>query len=93
MFKSFFACWCVYITDVQGLHAGMNPQSGNFSLQSTGYLIKDGKRDRGLDIITISGNLVDVFMNIKEVGNDEHVFPSAISCPSVLIKKIAVGGK
>ena len=83
----------VYITDVQGLHAGMNPQSGNFSLQSTGYLIKDGKRDRGLDIITISGNLVDVFMNIKEVGNDEIIFPSGISCPSVLIKKIAVGGK
>ncbi len=83
----------VYITDVQGLHAGMNPQSGNFSLQSTGYLIKDGKRDRGLDIITVSGNLVDVFMDIKEVGNDETVFPSGVSCPSVLIKKINVGGK
>lgn len=83
----------VYITDVQGLHAGMNPQSGNFSLQSTGYLIKDGKRDRPLDIITISGNLVSVFMDIKEVGNDEVMFPSGISCPSVLIKKIKVGGK
>lgn len=83
----------VYITEVQGLHAGMNPQSGNFSLQSTGYLIKDGKRDRALDIITISGNLVSVFMDIKEIGNDEIVFPSGISCPSVLIKKINVGGK
>ena len=71
----------------------MNPQSGNFSLQSTGYLIKDGKRDRALDIITISGNLVSVFMDIKEIGNDEIVFPSGISCPSVLIKKINVGGK
>ena len=83
----------VYITDVQGLHAGMNPQSGNFSLQSTGYLIKDGKRDRGLDVITVSGNLVNIFMDIKEVGNDEKTFPSGASCPSVLIKKIAVGGK
>ena len=83
----------VYITDVQGLHAGMNPQSGNFSLQSTGYLIKDGKRDRGLDVITVSGNLVNIFMDIKEVGNDEKAFPSGASCPSVLIKKIAVGGK
>ena len=83
----------VYITDVQGLHAGMNPQSGNFSLQSTGYLIKNGKRDRGLDVITVSGNLVNIFMDIKEVGNDEKTFPSGASCPSVLIKKIAVGGK
>ena len=47
----------VYITDVSGLHAGLNPQSGNFSLQSTGFLIKDGKKDRGLDVITVSGNL------------------------------------
>ena len=83
----------VYITDVQGLHAGMNPQSGNFSLQSAGYLIKNGKRDRGLDVITVSGNLVNIFMDIKEVGNDEKTFPSGASCPSVLIKKIAVGGK
>ena len=71
----------------------MNPQSGNFSLQSTGFLVKDGKKDRGLDIITISGNLVKLFMDIKEVGSDETVFPSAVSCPSVIIKKIAVGGK
>ena len=35
----------VYITEVQGMHAGMNSQSGKFSLQSTGFLIKDGKID------------------------------------------------
>ena len=83
----------VYITDVQGLHAGMNAQSGNFSLQSTGFLIKDGKKDRGLDIITISGNLVDVFKSIVAVGNDVETFPSAVSCPSVMLSKIAVSGK
>lgn len=83
----------VYITDVSGLHAGMNPQSGNFSLQSTGFLIKDGKKDRGLDIITVSGNLMDVFKDIIEVGNDVKVFTSGCSCPSVMIKKIAVSGK
>ena len=83
----------VYITDVSGLHAGLNAQSGNFSLQSTGYLIKDGKRDRPLDIITVSGNLVDLFNDVLEVGNDSVVYPSGVSAPSVLIKKIAVGGK
>lgn len=83
----------VYITDVQGLHAGLNPQSGNFSLQSTGFLIKDGKRDRGLDVITVSGNLIDLFKDVLEVGSDSRVFPSGISCPSLLIKKIVVSGK
>ena len=82
----------VYITDVQGLHAGLNPRSGNFSLQSTGFLIKDGKKDRGLDIITISGNLVNIFNDILAVGNDlKEAIGSKV--PSVLVKKIAVSGK
>ena len=83
----------VYITDVQGLHAGLNPQSGNFSLQSTGFLIKNGKKDRALDVITVSGNLMDVFKDVEEVGSDTKVFPSGEACPSLLIKKIIVSGK
>ena len=83
----------VYITEVQGLHAGLNPQSGNFSLQSSGFLIKSGKVDRALDVVTVSGNLIDVFKDVLEVGNDAKVFPSGTSCPSLYIKKIIVSGK
>lgn len=83
----------VYITEVSGLHAGMNPQSGNFSLQSTGYLIKDGKRDRPLDIITVGGNLLEVFNNVISVGNDLELSPSGTTCPSLIVKKISVSGK
>lgn len=83
----------VYITDIQGLHAGLDPQTGNFSLQSTGFLIKDGKKDRPLDIITVSGNLMKLFNDIKTVGNDSKTFISAVSCPSIIIKKLSIGGK
>ena len=83
----------VYITEVSGLHAGLNPQSGNFSLQSTGYLIKDGKKDRPLDIITISGNLLEVFKQVEEVGSDLEISSSGSAAPSLLIKNIAVSGK
>ena len=83
----------VYITDVQGLHAGLNPQSGNFSLQSTGFLIKNGKKDRALDVVTVSGNLMDIFKDVEEVGNDTRTFPSGIACSSLMIKKIIVSGK
>ena len=83
----------VYITSVQGLHAGLNPRSGNFSLQSTGYFIENGKKTHGLDIITVSGNLVELFNSITEVGNDSKQFITGIECPSVIVKKIAVSGK
>lgn len=83
----------VYITDLQGLHAGLDPQTGNFSLQSTGFLIKDGKKDRPLDIITVSGNLMKLFKDIKTLGSDSKTFISAVSCPSVIVKKLSIGGK
>ena len=83
----------VLITEVSGLHAGMNPQSGNFSLQSTGYLIKNGKIDRPLDIITVGGNLLEIFNDVIEIGNNVEVSPSGVICPSLVVKKIAVSGK
>ncbi len=83
----------VYITEVQGMHAGLNPRSGNFSLQSTGFMIENGKVTHGLDIITVSGNLVDLFNSITEVGSDSKEFASGMKCPSAIVKKIVVSGK
>ena len=83
----------VYITDVSGLHAGLNSRTGNFSLQSTGFLIKNGKKDHPLDIITVSGNLVSLFNSISSVGNDSKEFISGTNCPSVIVKKLVVSGK
>ena len=83
----------VYITEVQGLHAGLNPISGNFSLQSSGFMIENGKVTHALDIITVSGNLVDLFKSIELVGADSKLFFSAAKCPSVVVKSINVSGK
>ena len=83
----------VYITDVSGLHAGLNKQSGNFSLQSTGFMIENGKRGKPLDLITVSGNLLEIFKDVVEVGNDVTISPAGVSAESVMIKKIAVSGK
>ena len=83
----------VYITGVTGLHSGMNPQSGDFSLQASGFEVKDGKKGKPFDLITVSGNLVDIFKDILEVGNDVKVSTSGISAPSISIKKIGVSGQ
>lgn len=83
----------VYITGVTGLHSGMNAQSGDFSLQASGFEIKDGKKGQPFDLITASGNLVDIFKDVQEVGNDVRISPSGMSTPSLLIKKIGVSGQ
>ncbi len=83
----------IQITDVQGLHAGMNPLSGDFSLQASGYLIENGKITTPVNLITIAGNLFTMFKDIEDIGNDTFVTYNGISSPSIVIKKLAVSGK
>lgn len=84
----------VYITEFQGLHSGLNSQSGNFSLQSSGFMIENGKVTTPLSLVTTAGNLVDLFNNIKCLSNDsEFIIGSATTTPSVYIKKLSISGK
>ncbi len=84
----------VYITDLEGLHAGMNARSGNFSLQSQGFMIRNGKIAEPLALITLSGNLVEMFNNIKDVGsNSKFLLGGRASCPSMSFKKLVVSGE
>jgi PmbA protein len=83
----------VYITEVMGVHASLNPTSGNFSLQANGFMIENGKRGVPLTLITVAGNLIDLFMTVKEVANDNELLPSGYDVPSLWIKKLTISGK
>jgi PmbA protein len=76
-----------------GIHASLNPTSGNFSLQANGFMIENGKRGVPLTLITVAGNLMDLFMNVKEVANDNKLLPNGYDIPSVWIKKLTISGK
>ena len=81
----------IYITDVAGLHSGLNAHSGNFSLQAQGYLIENGKVSKPVCLITIAGHLFELFKNVKEVGSNATRC-GAFIVPSLYIKEIAVSG-
>ena len=80
----------VYITSITGLHAGLNPNSGDFSLQAEGYEVVDGKIAKPLGLITVGGNLVDVFKDVLAVGNNSKLLVTAITTPSIAIKNLKV---
>ena len=84
----------IYITELSGLHSGMNAQSGNFSLQCAGFMIRDGKKAEPLALITVAGNLLNVFNNIKCIANNSKlVIANQMSCPSILVGKLPISGK
>lgn len=87
----------IYITQLNGLHAGANPVTGDFSLSSAGFLIENGKKGRPVKNFTVSGNFYELLKKIALVGDDlEFQLPRGGSCyggPSVLVKDMAVAGK
>ena len=85
----------IMLTDLSGLHAGVNAISGDFSLLCEGYLIEGGKKGRPVEQITVAGNFYDVIKSIKSVGNDIINLPSGegeFFTPSVFVGELAISG-
>lgn len=83
----------IYITEVSGLHAGANPVTGDFSLSSKGFLIKEGKKDAPVKSFTVSGNFFTLLKEIEKVGSDLDFTGGKYGSPSVLVRNMAVAGK
>ncbi len=87
----------LYITELQGLHSGANPVSGDFSLQANGFLIKNGKIDRGVNQITVAGNFYTLLTDIVNIGDDlKFGLPgggSVYGAPTLHIRELVVSGE
>ena len=81
------------ITDVQGLHSGLDPVSGDYSLSAHGYEIENGEIKRPVKQITIAGNIFETLMEIEDIGNDFRFSIDGVGSPSIMIKKLAVSGE
>ncbi len=87
----------IFVTEIKGLHAGANASTGDFSIESAGFMIENGKQGRAVKSFTIAGNFYELLRNIVALGRDvEYGLPSGLNVfasPDVLIKNISVAGK
>jgi PmbA protein len=83
------------VTELNGMHAGANPITGDFSLSAKGYLVRDGRVVLPVEQITVSANYFDWLKGIEAVGSDLYMDDDAcvLLMPSVLVGEIAVAGK
>ncbi len=81
------------ITDLEGLHAGANPVSGDFSLLSKGYLVENGRKGRPVEQVTVAGNFFSLLKDAVAVGSDLKFAMGPVGSPSVWIRKLSVAGK
>jgi PmbA protein len=84
----------LYVTDVAGLHSGVNPVSGTFSVGASGRLIEGGELAAPVREITIAGDLVGMLGGVVAVGSGARWVPlgGSVRAAPLLIGEMAVSG-
>jgi PmbA protein len=78
---------------VTGFNGGnSNSTTGDFSFGIEGFLIENGKSVKPLNEMNITGNLLTLWQDVLEVGNDPRL-NSSWRIPSVLFDKVNFSGK
>ncbi|MCL2851704.1 MAG: TldD/PmbA family protein [Defluviitaleaceae bacterium] len=86
----------ILITKLEGLHAGVNAVTGDFSLSAGGFEIIGGKIGSPVDQMVVSGNFYEMIRDIVQVGSDLRFdTPSGdgtFGSPSVYAGKLNISG-
>ena len=84
----------LYLTSLQGLHAGANVQSGDFSLQADGFLVKDGVKAAPVKNFTVAGNFFQILKQVTDMSSEvKFGVGSDYGAPDVLFSDLAISGK
>jgi PmbA protein len=84
----------VFVDDVAGLHSGVNPVTGVFSVGASGREIAGGELAGPLREFTIAGDLVSMLRAVRAAGSEPRWVPfgGSVSAPPLLIGALAVSG-
>jgi PmbA protein len=84
----------VLVNDVAGLHSGVNPVTGVFSVGASGRAIREGAPAEPLREFTIASDLVSMLRAVRAVGSQPRWVPfgDSVSTPPLLIGEMTVSG-
>jgi PmbA protein len=82
----------LYVTNVVGLHSGVNPVSGQFSVGASGIEIKDGKLAGPVREATIASDLITMLLGVQAVGAERRWIPfgGSVLTPPLLVAEMSI---
>ena len=84
----------LYLTGLQGLHAGANVQSGDFSLQAEGFRVENGVKTAPVKNFTIAGNFYNLLKQVDALSSQvKFGVGSDFGSPEILFTDVSVSGK
>ena len=84
----------ILVTDVAGLHSGVNPVTGVFSVGASGREIRGGALAEPVREFTIAGELTAMLGAVSAAGAETRWVPfgGSVSTPPLLIAEMAISG-
>lgn len=82
----------VFVESLSGIHSGVNPISGDFSVGITGLVIRDGELAEPIREATVASTLQRMLQDVIHVGNDQEWLPGSAAGQTLAIDGISVSG-
>jgi PmbA protein len=82
----------IFVESLTGVHSGVNPISGDFSVGVTGLMIRNGELAEPVREITVASTLQRMLLDIVLVGDDVEWLPASAAGQTLAIEGIAVSG-
>ncbi|NBO37859.1 TldD/PmbA family protein [bacterium] len=79
---------CIWVEEVQALHAGVNSLQGSFSLPFLGFRVENGQR-MSLDGVTVAGDILATLKSIVALGEKQERASGGV-CPAVAVASLSI---
>jgi PmbA protein len=82
-----------YVQSISGVHSGVNPVSGDFSVGAEGLLIADGSLAQPVREVTVASTLQRMLQSVVEIGADLRWLPGVAAGQTLAVGDMALGGE
>jgi len=83
----------LYVQSVTGIHSGVNPVSGDFSVGAEGLMIRGGTLAQPVREVTVASTLQRMLQSIVDIGNDLRWLPGTAAGQTLAIADMQLGGE
>jgi PmbA protein len=80
------------VTELSGLHSGVNPTSGDLSVGAEGHIVRGGEPAEAVREVIISSTLQRMLADVVDVGDDLRHFPWDAAGVSLAVAEVTLSG-
>lgn len=81
------------VESLSGLHSGVNPVSGDFSVGAEGMMIRGGELAEPVREVTLASTIQRLLLDVVAAGDDVEWLPGGAGVPTLAIANVSLSGR